>query len=107
MLLGGVGMSDGAIDRSGKEFVAVFNANLHLLRRCYGEAASRLPGLAGTVDVKVVVRADGSVYELKHLGGSLTDPALVDCTMKALSSLAYRPHPGDLFAVETPVEYSP
>ena len=107
MLVGGVGMSQSAMDQSSEQFVACFNANVAPFRRCYGAAAARQPGLAGEVTVKVVTNADGSVYDLRHLGGTLTDPALVDCTLQALGALRYPPHSGQLFAVETPVEYSP
>ncbi len=107
MLVGGAGMSQSAMDRSSEDFVAFFQANLAPFRRCYGAAAARHVGLAGEVTVKVVTNADGSVYDLRHLGGTLTDPALVDCTLRALGALRYPPHPGQLFATETPVEYSP
>jgi outer membrane biosynthesis protein TonB len=107
MLVGGAGMAQSAMDRSSDEFVAFFNANLAPFRRCYGAAATRQPGLAGEITVKVVTNADGSVYDLRHLSGTLSDTALVDCTLEALRSLRYPPHSGQLFAVETPVEYSP
>jgi len=107
MLVGGVGMSQSAMDRSSDEFVAFFNANVAPFRRCYGAAVARQPGLTGAVKVKVVTKADGSVYDLQHLGGTLTDPALVDCTLRALGGLRYPPHGGQLFAVESPVEYLP
>ena len=100
-------MSQSQMDRSSDEFVASFNANVQPFRSCYAAAAARQPGLTGQLTVKVVTNADGTVYELKHLGGSLTDPALVDCTLKAMGALRHPPHPGQLFAVETPVEYSP
>ena len=100
-------MSESAMDQSSEQFVAFFNANVAPFRRCYGTVAAQQPGRTGAVKVKVVTNADGSVYDLQHLGGTLTDPALVDCTLRALGALRYPPHTGQLFAVETPVEYSP
>jgi hypothetical protein len=55
----------------------------------------------------VVTRADGSVHQVQHLGGDITDAELVACTIQALQSLVYRPHAGELFAVEAAVQYSP
>jgi hypothetical protein len=107
MLVGGNAMSNDALDRSTEDFRVIFSANLSAFRRCYGAASQRVAGLAGEVKVKVVIRGDGTVHELKHLGGSITDPELVDCTLQALGQLPYRPHSGQLFAVETPIEYSP
>jgi hypothetical protein len=107
MLVGGAGMSQSAMDASSAQFVAHFTANVQPFRRCYATAAARQPGLAGQLTVKLVTNADGSVYDLQHLGGTLTDAALVDCTLQALRALRYPPHSGQLFAVETPIEYSP
>jgi hypothetical protein len=107
MLVGGNAMSNDALDRSTEDFRAVFSANLGAFRRCYAAASQRAPALAGAVKVKVVIRGDGGIHELKHLGGSIADPELVDCTVRALGTLPYRPHSGQLFAVETPIEYAP
>jgi len=100
-------MADPALDQSTEDFKTVFAANQSPFRRCYAAAAQRTPGLRGQVTAKVVISSDGTVYDLQHLGGTVTDPELVRCTLEALRSLPYRPHAGQLFAVETPVEYSP
>jgi hypothetical protein len=47
MLVGGIDMSREAMDQSGEDFVAVLGANQSTLRRCYGAAAARVPGLRG------------------------------------------------------------
>jgi hypothetical protein len=107
MLVGGNGMASDALDRSTEDFRAVFTANLPSFRRCYGAAASRLAPRSGSIQVKIVLRADGSVYDLQHQGGTITDPGLVDCTLQAVRGMPYRPHGGQLFQVETPIEYAP
>jgi hypothetical protein len=107
MLVGGNNLSDAGLDRATDDFRQVFAANQSPFRRCYAAASQRTPGLSGNVKAKIVIAGDGRVHDLVHQGGTATDPELVKCTLQALASLPYRPHPGELFAVNTPIEYAP
>lgn len=64
LMTGGAGMSSEARSEAKQAFLATFEESKGLFRRCYAPALERDSQLAGSMDVEVVLHADGSVYEV-------------------------------------------
>ena len=63
-----------------------------LYRSCYGKALAVAPGTIGTVRVKVVVRADGTVDRVDVIGGSLRPSPLIQCSVAKTKTLRGKDH---------------
>lgn len=108
MMTGGAGMSDDARGVAKRGFLATFDQNRHLLRRCYAEGLERNPELAGSMDLEVVINADGSVYEVNLPSVELEDPAMVRCVKRAFEELPYEAlRDGEMFSVTPVVKFKP
>ncbi len=108
LMLGSQGMSDAARDAAADAFVSSFEQGLHHFRRCYAAGLARDPGVAGTIDVDVVLEADGSIYEVKLVANDLGDAAMVRCVRRAFHRLDYQPlADGQYFSVTAPIRFEP
>lgn len=108
MMTGGQGMSKDAGAAASKAFVQVFDEGKAHFRRCYAPALERDPKRAGTIDVRVILQQDGSIYELVLVASDVEDPVLTDCVVGAFRKLKYQPlQDGELFSVTAPVKLSP
>lgn len=108
IMTGGAGMSNEARQSAKEAFIASFNQGMHHFRRCYAPALQRNAELEGGVDVEVVLKPDGSIYEVKLVSAEIEDPALVRCVVKAFRKLSYQPlQDGELFSATAVVKLSP
>ena len=108
LLTGGAGMSSEARGEAKKAFLSTFDESKHLFRRCYAEGLERNPQLAGSMDVEVVMHADGNIYEVNVPSAELDDPAMVRCVRRAFRELSYAPlRDGEMFSVTPVVKFKP
>ena len=108
MMLGGEGISKGATDSASKAFVATFEAGMSHFRQCYARGLSKNPALAGSVDIQVILSADGSIYELNVVHAALDDADVVQCMTQAFRKLKYSPlSDGQYFSVTAPLKLKP
>jgi hypothetical protein len=108
MMLGGEGISKGASDAASKAFVSTFEAGISHFRQCYAPGLSKNPALEGSVDVRVILGADGSIYELNVVHAALDDANVVQCLVQAFRKLRYAPlSDGQYFSVTAPLKLKP
>lgn len=108
LMTGGAGMSSEARAEAKRAFLATFAEHRAELRQCYAAALQRDPQLAGSMDVEVVIHADGSVYEVNLPSVELDDEAMVRCVRRAFRDIRYAPLvDGEMFSVTPVVQFSP
>ncbi|MBW2526823.1 MAG: AgmX/PglI C-terminal domain-containing protein [Deltaproteobacteria bacterium] len=108
LMTGGAGMSSDARAAAKQAFIATFEKNKGKLRQCYAEALADSPQLDGSIDVEVVMHADGSVYEVNLPTVELDDEAMVRCVRRVFRRLRYEPlADGEMFSVTPVVKFKP
>jgi len=61
-----------------------------LLRSCYQRELAKVPTLAGRLQVRITVTADGKVSRLEQLASNLGSPGVEACVRDRLTSLVFR-----------------
>lgn len=61
-----------------------------LLRACYQRELARLPTLAGRLQVRITVDADGAVSRVEQLATTLGSPGVEACVRDRLASVVFR-----------------
>lgn len=108
MMLGGLGISEAASSAASKAFVANFESNKSLFRQCYARGLNRNASLQGSLDVRVVLSRDGSIYELTPTHVGLDDNEVVQCMVDVFRRLRYQPlQDGEYFSVTAPLKLKP
>ena len=108
MMTGGEGLSEAASKAASKSFVETFEAGKSHFRQCYARGLSKNPALAGSLDVRVILNQDGSIYELNLVHAGLDDPEVVQCMLQAFRKLSYAAlMDGSFFSVTAPLKLKP
>jgi len=108
LMTGGAGMSSEARSQAKKAFLATFEAGKTHFRQCYAKGLDNNPELAGSIDVEVVMHADGTIYEINLPTVALDDEAMVRCVRRVFRELRYEPlKDGEMFSVTPVVKFKP
>ena len=76
-----------------------------LLRACYQRELARLPTLAGRLQVRLTVDADGAVSRVEQLASALGSPMVEGCVRDRVASLVFRN--SDAMTVVGLLEFAP
>lgn len=108
MMIGGEGISKGASDAASKAFVSTFEGGISHFRQCYARGLNKNPALEGSVDVRVILSSDGSIYEINVVHAALDDAEVVQCMAQAFRKLRYSAlSDGQYFSVTAPLKLKP
>jgi outer membrane biosynthesis protein TonB len=78
------------------------------VKRCYEQGLAANPGLAGTILVRFVVGASGSVISARPASSTLADAAVTQCIMSEVKSWKFpKPTGGASVTVEYPFDLTP
>ncbi len=82
-------MRDNAHSKSMAAIMHIYDAPV---RACYVERLDDAPALKGEVDLSFAVSSkSGGMEKIKHVGGTLKDPALVKCLKRRLAEIPFQP----------------
>jgi hypothetical protein len=76
------------------------------LRLCYEVATRSEPGLAGSLRVRFVIAADGSVGLVVVTPGTLGNPTMLACVRRVFGALSFPRPEGGIVTVTMPVQFS-
>lgn len=88
--------SDGSAEARSEEIRKLVAARKPQIKECVESARKRDPSIDGMLTMRFVLAPDGSMQEpptLVEEKSQITDAEVVDCAKKALSTIAYPPHP--------------
>lgn len=91
----------GSLDR--KVIAEVVKRNSNRVRMCYERALATTPGIAGTVRVRFVIGADGSVASVSDGGSDVPDDKLTACILATFAGLRFPAPEGGPVTVNYPV----
>lgn len=104
-LVGG-DMPSSTKDQMTEQVVQAIKDGTPLFRRCYAKAQKRGISERGEIDVELVIKAGGSIGVLRAGKGTLSDEALVNCTVRAFEQLQLPSPPAD-YTIIAPIQYAP
>jgi hypothetical protein len=76
-------------------------------RACYEASLGKDPDLRGRVSVRFVIGTDGKVARAEDAGSDLRDRGVVQCVLKAFTSLSFPSPEGGTVTVVYPLQLSP
>jgi hypothetical protein len=75
-----------------KDMAAIMHIYDAPVRACYVERLDDQPWLKGDVDLSFAMsKQSGGMEKIRHVGGTLRDPALVQCLKRRLAEIPFQP----------------
>jgi hypothetical protein len=84
----------------------IVRQNFPRLRACYQAFLAKSPGATGSLSVKFEIDATGAVTSATPGSGTLTDPALLACTVGVFKALSFPEPESGKVEVTFPIEYA-
>jgi hypothetical protein len=84
----------------------IVRANFPRLRACYEAYLAKSPGATGALSVKFEIDATGAVTSASPGSGTLTDPALLACTVAVFKALSFPEPESGTVDVTFPIKFA-
>jgi hypothetical protein len=85
----------------------IVRANFGRIRLCYENGLRKDPGLRGKVEVKFVINREGMVNTASLVSSNLPDSSMVECVVRAFTTLVFPKPDGGIVSVVYPFMFEP